>query len=139
MGLPSARPGKPLVRLALPDQVSINGLLDGQLDLHDPTVLGVRRVYRPGSVLAFTPEALNRAAAAAVRLGECAHLVFEPNARQTVDQVAVTRDRVEAAIYDNVRGGLLAFRRVRRPGLGESRPARPGQFVCRPRHRQRSR
>jgi prolyl oligopeptidase len=103
--------GKPLVRLALPDQVSINGLLDGQLIFTTQQSWSFGGVYRPGSVLAFTPEALAAPPPPPFAWENGAHLVFEPNARQTVDQVAVTRDRVEAAIYDNVRGGLMAFRR----------------------------
>jgi prolyl oligopeptidase len=35
--------------------------------------------------------------------------LFVPNARQSVDEVAVTHDRVVAAIYDNVRGRAMQF------------------------------
>ncbi len=38
-----------------------------------------------------------------------ATLIFQPGPRQSVEQVAVTKDRVVAAIYDNVRGRALAF------------------------------
>ncbi|ATQ44457.1 prolyl oligopeptidase family serine peptidase [Caulobacter mirabilis] len=36
-------------------------------------------------------------------------VVFEPNARQSIDQVEVTDNRVAAVVYDNVRGRLMTF------------------------------
>jgi prolyl oligopeptidase len=59
-----------------------------------------------GSIVAMTPAEL---APDAPRETVEAHLVFAPGARQSVEQVAVTKDRIVAAIYDNVRGGLASF------------------------------
>jgi prolyl oligopeptidase len=38
-------------------------------------------------------------------------VLFTPGARQSVEEVAVTDDRITATIYDNVRGGLRVFER----------------------------
>ncbi len=35
--------------------------------------------------------------------------IFEPNARQSVEEVAVFDDRVVASLYDNVRGRAAVF------------------------------
>ena len=36
-------------------------------------------------------------------------LVFQPSERQSINEVAVTRGRIVASIYDNVRGGVSSF------------------------------
>jgi prolyl oligopeptidase len=97
-----------VVRLALPSKVDLDGLLDGRVIFTTEQSWVFGGAYKAGSLLAFTPEAL--AAPPAADLGAKTHLIFEPDARQSVDQVEVTRDRVVAAIYDNVRGGLVSFR-----------------------------
>ena len=38
-----------------------------------------------------------------------AKLVFAPGPRQSIEQVALTKNRIIAAIYDNVRGSLVSF------------------------------
>jgi prolyl oligopeptidase len=91
---------KGIVRLEAPQKLTLHGLLLGMLiftteeDWKDAA--GVR--FKAGSLLAFRPESSE------------AQLIFEPGARQSVEQVAVTAHRVVAAIYDNVRGGLASFR-----------------------------
>jgi prolyl oligopeptidase len=99
---------KGVVRLGLPPQVNLNGLLDGRVIFTTQESWVFGGAYRAGSLLAFTPAAL--AGPPPVDLETRTHLLFEPGPRQSVDQVEVTRDRVVAAIYDNVRGGLAAFR-----------------------------
>jgi prolyl oligopeptidase len=110
--------GKPMVKLALPDQVAINGLLDGRLIFTTEQEWAFGGVYKAGSLLAFTPAALAASAPATLDWQNGRHLIFEPAARQSVDQVAVTHGRVVASIYDNVRGGLVAFRPVDGQGWG---------------------
>ena len=99
-----------VVRLSLPDQVTIHGLLDGRLIFTTEQGWTFGGAYRAGSLLAFTPRALAAAPPVALAWENGSHLIFEPTPRQSVDQVAITRHQVVAAIYDNVRGGLLAFR-----------------------------
>jgi prolyl oligopeptidase len=100
---------KGVVRLALPDQVTINGLLNGRLIFTTEQAWAFGGVYKAGSLLAFTPRALAGPPPVSLAWENGAHLIFEPTSRQTVDQVAITRRRVVATIYDNVRGGLVSF------------------------------
>jgi prolyl oligopeptidase len=102
---------KGVVRLALPDQVSINGLLKGRIIFTTQQSWAFGGVYKAGSLLAFTPRALAAPPPPALTWENGTHLIFEPTSRQTIDQVAITRDRVVAAVYDNVRGGLVSFQR----------------------------
>ena len=91
-------------RLYLPAKVSVNGLLDGRLVFQ---TLEDWRGYKAGDLVAYRPDEL---AAETAGGADAAHLLFSPGPRQSIEQVAVTKDQVVAAIYDNVRGGLYAFR-----------------------------
>ncbi|HEY1751651.1 MAG TPA: prolyl oligopeptidase family serine peptidase [Caulobacteraceae bacterium] len=90
-------------RLFLPAKVNIEGLVDGQL-VFSP--LEDWRGYKAGDLVAFRPEDLLVDTPAPAGPD---HLLFSPGPRQSVEQVAVTKHRVVAAIYDNVRGSLVAF------------------------------
>jgi prolyl oligopeptidase len=92
-----------VVKLNLPAKVDLQGLLAGQLVF---TTLEDWDGYRAGDLLAFRPQELASPAAAGP---DPRHLVFSPGPRQSVEQVATTAHRLVAAIYDNVRGGLVAF------------------------------
>jgi prolyl oligopeptidase len=94
-------------------QVGANGVM--KLDLpaknhlfglaHNRLILSIDqewRGFRAGSLIAV------RVAEGRVNSTE---LMFAPNARQSVDGVAVTRDEVLATIYDNVRGQAWTFKR----------------------------
>ncbi len=108
-GIGRAPGGTATVRLALPDQVTIHGLLGGRLIFTTEEGWAFGGVYKAGSLLAFTPHALATPPPVALAWENGSHLLFEPTSRQTVDQVAITRHRVVAVIYDNVRGGLVVF------------------------------
>jgi prolyl oligopeptidase len=91
------------LKLSLPAKVDLQGLVAGQLVF---TTLEDWNGYRAGDLLAFRPEQL----AGSPPAGPPArHLIFAPGPRQSVEQVATTAHRLTAAIYDNVRGGLVAF------------------------------
>lgn len=98
-----------VVRLDLPAKVNLDGLVQGQLVF---TPLEDWRGYKAGSLVAFAPAELRGAHTETP--GGPSHLLFAPGPRQSVEQVGVSKDRVVAAIYDNVRGGLYVFR----PGNG---------------------
>ncbi|HXQ09782.1 MAG TPA: prolyl oligopeptidase family serine peptidase [Caulobacteraceae bacterium] len=97
-----------LVRLALPAKYNIQGLLNGKLIFtteEDWTF--DRPTYKAGSLLAYTPAEL--VPVADDDGSNADHLIFAAGARQSVEEVAVTKDRVVAAIFDNVRGSLVSF------------------------------
>ncbi len=96
-------------RLDLPEKARLHGLLGGRLVFsseQDWTRGG--RTFKAGALLAFPVDALAKPPSPAGKTkGE--PLIFQPGPRQSVETVAVTRDRIVAEIYDNVRGGLAAF------------------------------
>jgi prolyl oligopeptidase len=94
---------KGVVQLQLPAKVDIKGLVGGQL-VFSP--LEDWRGYKAGALVAFAPAELRARTDAP---GGAAHLLFAPGPRQSIEQAAIGKDRVFAAIYDNVRGGLYAF------------------------------
>ncbi|HWF76568.1 MAG TPA: prolyl oligopeptidase family serine peptidase [Caulobacteraceae bacterium] len=93
-----------VAQLQLPAKVDIKGLVGGQLVFMP---LEDWRGYKAGALVAFAPADLRERTDAP---GGPAHLLFAPGPRQSVEQVAIAKDRVVAAIYDNVRGGLFTFR-----------------------------
>jgi prolyl oligopeptidase len=95
-----------VVRLDLPQKINLHGLLDGRIVFtteEDWSRAGER--FGAGSLLAFAPRDLSGGSSSA----DHHHLLFAPGPRQSVEQVAVTGHSVVAAIYDNVRGSLIAF------------------------------
>ncbi len=96
-----------VVRLPLPLKASVDGLIDGRLIVtlkQDWTPAG-GALLASGSLIALDLKALERGQSGPVEL------LIAPGARQSIEQVAVTRSRVTAALYDNVRGGLVSFAR----------------------------
>jgi len=91
-----------LVKLNLPHKGTVHGLVRGQLVF---TADEDWQGYKAGSLIAYAPADLR---GGAVTMSP-KHLIFAPNARQSLDGVALTRNHVEAAIYDNVLGSLVAF------------------------------
>jgi prolyl oligopeptidase len=95
-------------RLALPEKSEIVGLLDGRLiiKLDQAWAVHAAPAIPAGSIAAMDIEDPSKPPQA----------VFVPGPRQSVDEVAVTRDDVVASVYDNVRGRAMAFRPVM-PGM----------------------
>jgi prolyl oligopeptidase len=83
-------------KLALPEKAELAGLLDNRLIVKLDESFGSAP---SGSLVALD---LAHPTAAPV-------LVFAPNPRQAIDQVAVTKTHIIAAILDNVRGRALVF------------------------------
>ncbi len=98
--------GGAAVRLPLPEKITLRGLLDGRLifSTEQDWAFG-GATYKAGALLAFAPDDL----ASDPPPGGRDHLIFQPGPRQSVEEVAVTKDRVVAAIYDTVRGSLVSF------------------------------
>jgi prolyl oligopeptidase len=106
--------GKP-VKLRLPERVSIRGARGNSntaelvFTIEEPWTLD-RKKFTAGSLLAISLDQLRsppRPDVIFVSNGDPS--IFEPNARQSVEEVAVFDDRVIATIYDNVRGRALSF------------------------------
>jgi len=102
-------------KLALPAQVALYGVLGDRLILvnaEDWSIGG--QSFKAGSLLAVPLKALTGNAGT---LDRAQALLFEPTSRQSVNSgvagyartVVLTRDRVVASIYDNVRGSLVSF------------------------------
>jgi prolyl oligopeptidase len=88
-------------RLALPEKTEIVGLVRNQL------IVKLDEDWRRRGVAAIP--------AGSIVALDMAHedgapqVLFAPGPRQSVDEVAVTHDRVVAVIYDNVRGRAMMF------------------------------
>ena len=92
---------KGVARLTVPEKIDVHGLLHGVLIFTTKEDWGG---FKAGSLLAADPADLAAPTAAART-----RLIFAPGPRQSIEQAAVTADRVVAAIYDNVRGSLVSF------------------------------
>ncbi|MHB8529093.1 MAG: prolyl oligopeptidase family serine peptidase [Caulobacteraceae bacterium] len=95
-----------LVRLPLPLKSSVEGLVDGALIVslkEDWAPPGGRLIAKQGALIALDLPSLE--AGHAPRVG----VLISPGPRQSVEQVATSRTRVIAALYDNVKGSLVTF------------------------------
>lgn len=106
-----------LVRLAIPERVSVHGVMGGRLvftldEAWNRTGLlygdGERRA---GSLMAVSLNTLRPRdnPGDPVRLTTEADVIVSPTARQSINAVRVFDDRVVATIYDNVVGHIVAF------------------------------
>lgn len=93
--------GNRALRLDLPEKMDVAGLLDNRLIMllrQDWSWRG-SAALKAGSIVAMD---MGQADAAPVA-------VFVPDAKQSVDALSVTKDRVIASILDNVRGRIVSF------------------------------
>ena len=106
--------------LKLPTRSTVHGLIDGELVVslqQDWTVSG--HDYPAGALLAVDPSMLLLRQDAGPQRNQLpappavAEVLYTPQPRQALDRdgVAVTDNRVVAVLYDNVRGGLISFRK----------------------------
>lgn len=90
-----------LTRLALPEQTDLEGLLDNRLIAHLNE--------------SWTPKGASAIPAGALVALDLAHpdaapsVIFAPGPRQSIEDVAVTKSRIAASVYDNVRGSGMVF------------------------------
>ena len=97
---------KGAIRLPLPLKASVEGLLDGRLIIRlkqDWTAAPGAAPLPQGALIGLDLQAVRDGLPPRVTL------LLAPGPRQSIEQVAVTRNRVAVALYDNVRGGLIAF------------------------------
>ncbi|KSB88309.1 prolyl oligopeptidase [Caulobacter vibrioides] len=106
--------------LPIPERSSIRGMVGGDLILtveeawNYEKMPSLGRNFPAGALVSVSPKALLPKPAAAkddiVISNDCDPCtIFAPGARQSIDQVAVTDNRVVAVIYDNVKGGIRSF------------------------------
>lgn len=87
--------------LDLPEQADLEGLLDNRLIVHlneDWAPKGAAKIGA-GALIALDLDHPDAAAS----------VIFAPGPRQSVEDVAVTKSRVLASVYDNVRGRGMVF------------------------------
>jgi prolyl oligopeptidase len=89
-------------RMNLPAKATVRGLFNGALVF---TIEEAWRGLPQGALIAYP---LEDTAAEAPR----AQALYAPNARQSIEGVAITRDAILIAGYENVRGRLLRFARA---------------------------
>ena len=93
------------VRLQFPLKSSMQGYVSGQLTLtieEDWTRNGA--TYPKGTLLSFNFAELKANPASAK-----ATVVYTPGARESIEQVSSTRNRLLVAVYENVKGGLYSY------------------------------
>ncbi|NGM50062.1 S9 family peptidase [Caulobacter sp. 602-2] len=106
--------------LPIPERSSIRGMVDGDLILtveeawNYEKLPSLGRNFPAGALVSVSPKALLPKPASPtgdiVVSNDCDPCtIFAPGARQSIDQVAVTDNRVVAVIYDNVKGGIRSF------------------------------
>ncbi|AQR60537.1 S9 family peptidase [Brevundimonas sp. LM2] len=107
------------VQLDLPARVTVHGVLQGRLIFSPEEAWTLNGGTSPaGAVLAFYPSELVKSDDRVIIDDGPSVVVFVPEARQSVQQVAVLDDRLVIATTDNVAGQLHVYRH--QPG----RPAR---------------
>jgi prolyl oligopeptidase len=93
-------------KLDLPTKASIQGYVDGRL-LVSLEQDWAAKGFKEGDLLDF-----DLAAVRAQPTGLKGTLVLRPTQSQSIEQVATTRNRLVVALYDNVKGQVISFRRA---------------------------
>ena len=90
-------------RIDVPRKSDIKGLAEGRLvfQINEAWTPNLGPPIAAGALVAIDPE--GRAAP---------ETIFAPGSRQSLDSIAVTRDHVLAAVYENVRGRAISFARI---------------------------
>jgi prolyl oligopeptidase len=98
------------VRLNLPQKSTVEGLLDGRLILTLQEDWSSRLGdFKAGSLVAVELRGLSGHGGPTAGDLERATLLYEPGAKQSIEQVAVTAGSVIVAAYDNVRARVYRF------------------------------
>jgi prolyl oligopeptidase len=98
------------VELALPQKSNIQGLLHGEIVLTTGEDWKYQsETIKAGSLVAADPDLLVPPPKGEIIVSNADPLIFAPGPRQSIDQVTVTKNRVIAVVYDNVRGRIFSF------------------------------
>ncbi|MBJ7485613.1 prolyl oligopeptidase family serine peptidase [Brevundimonas sp.] len=104
--------GSNMIKLVLPERISIRGMIDKRLvfTLDEDWTRREGQKRTAGSLMAVTLNTLRPP----TRTGDLfisteADVVFTPNARQSIEDVAVTDEKIVVVVNDNVKGRIIAF------------------------------
>lgn len=97
-------------KLNLPERVSVYGVIDGRLVFSPDQAWSFDgQDYLAGSLLALPLGVLGQTRLD-IHIGRDTAVIFQPTARQALQDVAVLSDAVVTAVTDNVAGALTRFR-----------------------------
>lgn len=123
------RLGDRLVRLALPDDAELRGIF------RDRLLVSLRTDWKPGATAYRQGQLLATKLDDLLRGKHAFQVLFDPTPRQSLGQVATTRDRLVMTTLDDVRGKLWTFalagdswkrREIPLPGSGTVRISATG-------------
>ena len=97
------RESAPPRRMPFPDRMSIRGLVDGQLVF---TTESAWNGFQLGDLLAYDLAALKADPDTATP-----YLILRPGARESIEDVATTRNRLVVVLYENVQGAAYVYTR----------------------------
>lgn len=104
--------GSTMVELQLPKRLTLYGMLDKRL-VFSPDEDWTRREGQKrtaGSLLAISLNTLRPPSRGGdLHISTEADVVFTPNPRQSIEEVAVTDEKIVAVINDNVKGRIISF------------------------------
>ena len=102
------------VKLPLPPKSTVQGLVGGQL------IFTLEQDWTPSPARDFTQGSLIAADLAELEAGrsQSAQALLETGPRESIEQVVVSKGRVLAALYDNVKGRGVVLRRGEKGGWG---------------------
>lgn len=98
-------------KLQLPERISIHGMMNNQivLTIEEPWEWQ-REPRKAGTLLAVDrTKVRSRPVTGDITLTNANEVVFEPQDRQSIGDVAVFDDHIVATVYDNVRGRAVVF------------------------------
>jgi prolyl oligopeptidase len=93
----------PPVKLPFPEKVGIHALVDGQLVM---TTQEEWNGLKPGDLFAYDLAALKADPA-----GATPYLILRPGARESIEGVSSTRNKLVVALYENVKGAAYVYDR----------------------------
>ena len=98
------------VRLNLPERATVWGTQGRTLifSIEEPWGIWSTLTHQTGALLGIDIERL-AAGPDDVIISNAAQLIFQPGERQSIENVAVTRDRIVVSMFDNVVGQLRVF------------------------------
>jgi prolyl oligopeptidase len=104
--------GSSMIQLQLPERITIHGMLDKRLvfTLDEDWTRREGQKRAAGSLLAVTLNTLRRPGKTGdLHISTEADVVFTPNTRQSIEDVAVTDEKIVVVINDNVKGRIISF------------------------------